>query len=55
MAVDAFNLRAEIKAWECAFKIENGRTPTVQDIKDNPDVGVCSQFIFVWSVFSKAF
>ncbi|KAF9566131.1 hypothetical protein CPC08DRAFT_740806 [Agrocybe pediades] len=30
------SLRAEIKAWERSFKESNGRTPTVDDIKQNP-------------------
>lgn len=29
-------IRAEIKQWERTFKDENGRNPTVQDIKEDP-------------------
>jgi len=37
--MDAAPLRAEIKAWERDFKADNGRDPTIQDIKDRPDIG----------------
>lgn len=33
------SVRAEIKSWERQFKAENGREPSVQDIKDNPSIG----------------
>lgn len=36
---DAQTLRTEIKSWERAFKAKHDRTPTVQDIKDNPEIG----------------
>ncbi|KAI0706152.1 hypothetical protein BC835DRAFT_1302525 [Cytidiella melzeri] len=36
--MDVSALRAEIKAWERDFKTTCGRDPTVQDIKDQPDM-----------------
>ncbi|KAF9650325.1 hypothetical protein BDM02DRAFT_1459970 [Thelephora ganbajun] len=38
MVMDVAALRSEIKAWERDFKADNGRDPTIQDIKDQPDV-----------------
>ncbi|KLO20733.1 hypothetical protein SCHPADRAFT_934550 [Schizopora paradoxa] len=35
---DVHTLRAELKSWEHAFKAKHKRTPTVQDIKDNPEI-----------------
>ncbi|KAF8898939.1 hypothetical protein BD779DRAFT_1666694 [Infundibulicybe gibba] len=32
------NVRAQIKTWERNFKAENGRDPTIQDIKNQPAV-----------------
>jgi hypothetical protein len=32
-------LRTEIKAWERSFKVTNGRGPSVQDIRDQPQIG----------------
>jgi len=37
--MDVTALRAEIKAWERDFKADYGRDPTIQDIKDRPDIG----------------
>lgn len=37
--MDIVALRAEIKAWERDFKTDNGRDPTIQDIKERPDLG----------------
>lgn len=37
--MDVAALRAEIKTWERDFKANNGRDPTIQDIKDRQDVG----------------
>lgn len=42
---DALSLRTEIKSWERAFKTKNQRAPTVQDIKDNPEIGVSRQHL----------
>lgn len=36
---DAASLRAELKAWEKQFKTDNGREPSVQDIKAHPTIG----------------
>ncbi|THV06034.1 hypothetical protein K435DRAFT_849478 [Dendrothele bispora CBS 962.96] len=38
MSHDVPALRAEIKAWERKFKDTHGRDPSVQDIRDNPDI-----------------
>jgi hypothetical protein len=38
-AMDFVALRVEIKAWEREFKTDNGRDPTIKDIKDRPDLG----------------
>ena len=37
--MDVIALRTEIKAWERDFKADNGRDPTIQDIKDRTDIG----------------
>ena len=37
---DVATVRAEIKAWERSFKEDNGREATIQDIKDNPAIGM---------------
>lgn len=37
--MDPVALRTEIKAWERDFKTDNGRDPTIQDIKERPDLG----------------
>lgn len=34
-------VRAEIKSWERAFRAENIRDPTVDDIKANHQIGSC--------------
>ena len=38
-AMDVKSLKTEIKAWENAFKASNKRNPTVDDIKNQPEVG----------------
>lgn len=38
--MDVAAVRTEIKAWEYAFKAEHGRHPTIQDIKDQPPIGL---------------
>ena len=43
--MDAVALRTEIKAWERDFKVDNGRDPTIQDIKDRPDLGAVTDLI----------
>jgi len=32
-------LKAQIKAWERSFRQTHGKDPSVQDIRDNPDIG----------------
>lgn len=39
---DYQSVRAEIKAWERAFKERNGNPPNVEDIKQNPAIGASS-------------
>lgn len=34
------SVRAEIKAWERNFKDEHGTHPSVQDIKQQPEIGI---------------
>lgn len=36
---DVSSVRAEIKAWERSYKSENGREPSVHDIKKLPHIG----------------
>ncbi|KAJ7596842.1 hypothetical protein C8J56DRAFT_850536 [Mycena floridula] len=36
--MDVSAVRAEIKQWEREFKSQNGREPSVQDIRDNPQI-----------------
>ncbi|TCD62846.1 hypothetical protein EIP91_006359 [Steccherinum ochraceum] len=36
--MDVATVRAEIKAWEHAYRAKHGRHPTVQDIKDEPAI-----------------
>ncbi|KAI0347845.1 hypothetical protein BDW22DRAFT_1341111 [Trametopsis cervina] len=36
--MDVSAIRAEIKAWEREFKALHGRDPTIQEIKDRPDI-----------------
>ncbi|KAG6832518.1 hypothetical protein H0H92_000147 [Tricholoma furcatifolium] len=36
--MDVSTVKAEVKAWERSFKAENGRDPTIQDIKDIPHI-----------------
>ena len=38
-SMDVLTLRAEIKTWERAFRASNSRDPSVQDIKENPEIG----------------
>ncbi|KAG6817713.1 hypothetical protein H0H87_004504 [Tephrocybe sp. NHM501043] len=35
---DLSSVRAEVKAWERSFKAANGRDPSIQDIKELPDI-----------------
>lgn len=42
--MDVSAIRAEIKAWEREFKALHGRDPTIQEIKDRPDIGMYPQF-----------
>lgn len=42
--MDLSALKSEIKRWEHNFKSRHGRDPTVQDIKDRPDIGTWSPF-----------
>ena len=41
-------VRAEVKTWERNFKAKNGRDPSVQDVKDQPEIGVCCVCICVY-------
>ncbi|KAJ7293083.1 hypothetical protein C8J57DRAFT_1268070 [Mycena rebaudengoi] len=36
--MDVSTLRAEIKAWERSFKVNNGRNASVQDIREQPEI-----------------
>lgn len=40
--MDVSTVRAEIKSWERLFKQQHGRDPSVQEIKDLPDIGQSS-------------
>ena len=37
--MDVSALRAEIKSWEKLFRQQHGRDPSIQEIKDLPDIG----------------
>ncbi|KAF7981176.1 hypothetical protein HWV62_34959 [Athelia sp. TMB] len=37
--MDVSAVRAHIKSWEREFKAQHGRDPSVQDIRDQPDIG----------------
>ena len=39
------DIRSEIKAWERAFKSKYFKDPTIQDIKDRPDIGECLRWV----------
>lgn len=45
MSTELASVRAEVKAWERNFKQENGREPTVDDIRKQPSVGVSCPII----------
>jgi hypothetical protein len=45
MSTELASVRAEVKAWERNFKRENGRDPTVDDIRKQPAVGVSCSFV----------
>src|ERR1700688_1080064 len=36
------SLRSQIKSWERDFKLSHGRDPSIQDIKDQPPIGILS-------------
>lgn len=38
--MDLTSVRAEIKAWEHEFRSTHARDPTVQEIKDRPEIGI---------------
>ena len=40
--MDVATLRAEIKSWERDFRANHGRDPSIQEIKDQPAIGVWS-------------
>ena len=42
LAMDVASVRAEIKAWERDFRAKHGRDPSVQEIKDQPAIGMSS-------------
>lgn len=33
-------LRTELKAWERSFRATHGRDPSIQDIKEEPNLGI---------------
>jgi hypothetical protein len=49
MSSELATARAEVKAWERSFKQENGREPTVDDIRKQPAVGASHSLVHLAS------
>jgi hypothetical protein len=50
MDSDLAIVRAEIKAWERNFRVSNGRQPSVQDIRDQPQIGIFPRTMHIFFI-----